>query len=149
MEINFIFEDKFLTDDLSEDLLLKNCKRIVKSISGYEKIYFGTLNIFFCNSKTIKRYNRKYLLHNYETDIITFEYKEKPNSFTDSDILISYEAVRKNSVNYKTNFNEELFRVIIHGLLHLSGYKDKLVKDKRIMTEKENFYLKKIKLYAG
>ena len=149
MKLNFIFEEYFFDDDFSENELNKNCKKIVKLISDDENIEFGTLNILFCNTKTIKRYNQKYLFRNRETDIITFEYKEKSIKSIDSDIIISSGTVKKNAKYYKTGFKEELHRVVIHGILHLCGFKDKLKPEKILMRNKENYYLKKLKLNAG
>jgi rRNA maturation RNase YbeY len=149
LELNFIFEESLLNKKITENNLKKNGRKIAKTISDDNNTRLGTLNFLFCNSKTIKSYNRKYLSHNYETDIITFEYKDKLTGIADSDIIISITTVKKNAEFYKTDFSEEFYRVIIHGILHLCGFKDKFKKDKDGMRQKENFYLKKLKLNAG
>ena len=149
MKLNFIFEESFLNIDFTENELERCCKKAAKLISADNKVSLGTVNFLFCNSKTIKDYNKKYLSHNYETDIITFEYNDKEENLVDSDMIISVKTVAKNAGFFKTNFKEELFRVIIHGILHLCGYKDKLVREKRMMRETENYYLKKLKFNAG
>ena len=87
-------------------------------------------------------YNKKYLSHNYETDILTFYYENDVNSI-DSDILISTDTVKRNSFKYDTGFEKELLRVVIHGILHLCGYNDETITQKNVMKKKENFYLKK------
>jgi rRNA maturation RNase YbeY len=149
LNLNFIFKESFLNSDFTEIELKRCCKKASKLIASDNKIIFGTINFLFCNSKTIKDYNKKYLSRNYETDIITFEYKEIKENFVDSDIIISVNTVAKNAGFFKTNFKEELLRVIIHGILHLCGFKDKLVREKRTMRETENYYLNKLKLNAG
>ncbi|MBJ7429229.1 MAG: rRNA maturation RNase YbeY, partial [Bacteroidia bacterium] len=79
----------------------------------------------------------------YYTDIITFELNEK-NEPIIGDIYISIDRVKENSKLYQTTFIQELNRVIIHGVLHLCGYKDKSKKDEQLMRKKENYYLNKI-----
>ena len=100
------------------------------------------INILFCNDKTITEYNKKYLKHNYETDIITFKYNEE--DCVESDIIISMESVQRNSFTFKSTFLNELFRVVIHGILHLGGMEDSTKSQKLNMRKKENFYLKSI-----
>ena len=86
--------------------------------------------------------NKKYLGHETLTDVITFDYsKEKKIS---GDILISIDQVKVNAKKYSVTTKEELYRVMAHGLLHLLGYNDKGQKEKKVMREKESFYLKKI-----
>lgn len=86
--------------------------------------------------------NKKYLNHNTYTDIITFTLSDKSKPII-SEIYISVERVRENSISLKVNYQEELHRVMIHGILHLCGFSDHTVKEKRIMRQKENFYLSK------
>ena len=85
--------------------------------------------------------NKQYLKHDYYTDVITFDYSE--NDKISGDIFISIDRVVDNSKKYSEKKNTEIRRVIIHGILHLIGYNDKLDDEKKIMTEKENYYLKK------
>lgn len=148
MNLNLIFKEKFLNSKLTKNKLFKNCKKIVEVISSEEGKKFGIINILFCDTKTIKRYNKLYLSHNYETDIITFEYKDNDKDLTDSDIMISVTTVMKNAGFYDTDFENELYRVVIHGILHLCGFKDKFKKDKVVMTDKEDCYIKRLKLNA-
>jgi len=96
----------------------------------------GTLNYIFCSDKIIVNINNKYLNHNYLTDIITFDYSTK--NVISGDIYIGIETVRSNAKEYNTQFDNELHRVIIHGLLHLTGQNDKTELDKQEMTRKEN-----------
>ena len=99
----------------------------------------GDINIIFCSDNYILDVNMKYLQHDYFTDIITFDYCEK--KVLSGDLFISVDSVRENSVYYGTEFEDELNRVIVHGLLHLIGYGDHSEEDVKVMREKENYYL--------
>ena len=99
----------------------------------------GDINIIFCSDNYILVVNMKYLQHDYFTDIITFDYCEK--KVLSGDLFISVDSVRENSVYYGTEFEDELNRVIVHGLLHLIGYDDHSEEDVKVMREKENYYL--------
>ena len=97
------------------------------------------LNFIFCDDDYLLEKNKTFLKHDTLTDIITFDYSEK-NTLT-GDVYISIERVKENSQNYGVPYENELHRVIIHGVLHLLGYKDKNEKQQKEMREKEDFYL--------
>ncbi len=121
---------------------LKNKLKIriwIKSILEKEGKILGDITYVFCTDKYLGEMNEKYLKHNTLTDIITFDYSEK--GILTGDIFISIERVKENSGSFKTTLNEELGRVMAHGVLHLSGYKDKTPEEKRQMRSKENIYL--------
>ena len=99
----------------------------------------GNISIIFCSDNYVLDINQKYLLHDYFTDIITFDYCEGDR--LSGDLFISVDSVRENSVEFGTEFKDELNRVIIHGLLHLVGYDDHTEKDIKLMRSKENYYL--------
>lgn len=99
----------------------------------------GNISIIFCSDNYVLDINQKYLQHDYFTDIITFDYCEGDR--LSGDLFISVDSVRENSVEFGTEFKDELNRVIIHGLLHLVGYDDHTEKDIKIMRSKENYYL--------
>ena len=99
----------------------------------------GNISIIFCSDNYVLDINQKYLQHDYFTDIITFDYCEGDR--LSGDLFISVDSVRENSVEFGTEFNDELNRVIIHGLLHLVGYDDHTEKDIKLMRSKENYYL--------
>lgn len=99
----------------------------------------GDVNIIFCSDNYILDVNLKYLQHDYFTDIITFDYCE--NNVLFGDLFISVDSVRENSVFYNTEFEDELNRVMVHGILHLIGYDDHTEEDQKVMREKENYYL--------
>jgi len=103
----------------------------------------GDISFIFCSDNYLLEVNKNYLDHDYFTDIITFDYVE--GFLISGDIFISVDRVLDNSVEFKTTFENELNRILIHGVLHLLGYKDKDKKDKLLMTEKENIYLKLLK----
>jgi rRNA maturation RNase YbeY len=129
--INFFNEDiEFPDIDISSYI-----KWIGKIINQYNYTT-GDINYIFCSNKYILQINKKYLNHNYFTDIITFNYNE--NNIINSDIFISIETVNENADCYNTTFYNELSRVIIHGILHLIGFDDKTKEDQAIMTQKEN-----------
>jgi len=97
------------------------------------------LNYIFCDDEYLLQINRQYLDHDYYTDVIGFD-----NSYDDiltGDIFISEERVADNAKTNNVTFENELARVMIHGILHFAGYPDKGEEEKRIMTEKEDFYL--------
>lgn len=96
----------------------------------------GELSYLFCDDRKILEMNRHYLQHDYFTDIITFDYSEE-NTIA-GDIIISLETVGSNSQKYQTPFEEELRRVIIHGVLHLCGLRDKNRKEQKEMREAED-----------
>ena len=111
----------------------------LKMVAESEIRRIGDINIIFCSDNYILDVNMKYLQHDYFTDIITFDYCEKNR--LNGDLFISVDSVRENSVFYGTDFENELNRVIVHGLLHLIGYDDHTDEDIRTMREKENYYL--------
>ena len=106
-----------------------------------EKHLLEELNFIFCSDNYLLNINKEYLNHDTYTDIITFDNSEIPENIA-GDIFISIDRVKDNAKSFKTTTQNELARVMIHGVLHLLGYKDKTKKDKDLMTEKEDFYLK-------
>ena len=99
----------------------------------------GEIGYLFCNDDKILEVNREYLGHDYFTDIITFDYCEGDR--LNGDLFISVDSVRENAAFYGTEFENELNRVIVHGVLHLIGYDDHTEEDIAVMRSKENYYL--------
>lgn len=99
----------------------------------------GEIAYLFCDDKKILEINRTYLQHDFYTDIITFDYSE--NDQISGDIFISIDTVRSNSEKFNTDFNEELHRVIIHGVLHLCRVNDKTEEEARAMRKAEDIAL--------
>ena len=96
----------------------------------------GDVNYIFCNDERILEVNREYLQHDYYTDIITFDYTE--DDTISGDLFISLDTVRTNSEQFATEYDEELHRTIIHGILHLCGINDKGPGEREIMEAAEN-----------
>ena len=101
------------------------------------KLKISFLSISLINSSELRIINKKYLKHDFNTDIITFNYSKQPNEI-DGEILISFEDARLNAKKYKTNYDKEINRLIIHGILHLLNYDDNNKKNKTIMKQMEN-----------
>lgn len=114
-------------------------KRWLKCVADSEVRKIGDINVIFCSDSYILDVNMKYLSHDYFTDIITFDYCD--GDILSGDLFISVDSVRENSLFYHTEFNEEMNRVIVHGLLHLIGYDDHTEEDIEVMRSKENHYL--------
>jgi rRNA maturation RNase YbeY len=118
---------------LKQKLLLKKwIKRVVEEQYGKK---LGDLSYMFCSDAKILEVNKQYLQHDYYTDIITFDYCE--GEVVSGDMFISVETVGSNSEEYKETFERELHRVIIHGVLHLCGLKDKSEADAKKMRSAE------------
>lgn len=100
----------------------------------------GETNFIFCSDEYLLKINKEYLNHDTYTDIITFDSSESDDEIA-GDIFISIERVRENAKKFKCKIGDELHRVMVHGVLHLCGYDDLTVDDKREMTDKENYYL--------
>lgn len=124
------------------DFLLKHkliIKKWIKQVCKEEKKLLGDLSFIFYNSTEFAKINMEYLKHNTITDVITFDYciKEKING----DIFINMDCVFENTKKFNNTFEKELYRVMIHGTLHLLGYKDQTKNEKKEMRKKESFYL--------
>jgi probable rRNA maturation factor len=111
-------------------------KKWITQIINQHKKKIGNLNIIFCSNSYILEINRKYLNHNYFTDVITFEYDRSDK--IDGDIFVSIDQVKINCAGLRVNFIEELRRVIIHGVYHLLGYKDDSAEDIERMRKMED-----------
>ena len=112
------------------------CSPWLKMVAESEVKKLGNICIIFCSDNYILDVNIKFLGHDYFTDIITFDYCE--GNLISGDIFISLDTVRSNAKDYNTSFTEELHRVIIHGILHLIGFKDKTLSEAQLMRQKEN-----------
>tara|TARA_Y100001968_G_C19393412_1_gene736875 strand:- start:586 stop:1026 length:441 start_codon:yes stop_codon:yes gene_type:complete len=123
-------------------------KRWIKDCILKEKSSLGVLNFIFCSDSYLQNINKTYLNKSYLTDVITFVHNSpdflnlQTKNHVSGDIFISIERVKENTKTYKTIFTLELKRVMIHGALHLMGFKDNSKKEKLIMRSKENAYIK-------
>jgi rRNA maturation RNase YbeY len=114
-------------------------KFALKSLITSENFKLGEVAVVLCSDEYLLKVNQDFLKHDYYTDIITFDYCE--DNVINGDLIVSLDRVRENSVKEKSSFEEELNRVIFHGVLHLCGYKDKSKKDIELMMFKESYYL--------
>lgn len=126
-DIKFIFKNKLANN------------RWLKMVAVSEIKTLGDISIIFCSDNYILDVNLRYLHHDYFTDVITFDYCE--GNRLSGDLFISVDSVRENAVEFGTEFDDELHRVIVHGLLHLIGYDDHTPEDQKLMSEKEDYYL--------
>ncbi len=115
----------------------------INNVIKEEEMIIGELVYVLCNDEYLLKKNIQFLNHNTLTDVITFDYSD--HKIISGDILISTERVVENAKIFNVNYLTELHRVMVHGLLHLLGYKDKIEKDADTMREKENYYLNKFK----
>ena len=134
MNIEYNFE-KISTIEFNWEQITNWIKTIVEK--NGKKV--GDLNYIFSNDDYILDINKKYLNHNYYTDIITFNYVE--GNLLSGDIFISVDTVNENAQHYKVSFENELCGVIIHGVLHLIGFDDQNKNDQEEMTKQENLAL--------
>jgi rRNA maturation RNase YbeY len=131
--IEYHYENNFILED-SEKIRIW-----IEDVIKKEKKIVGDITYIFCDDDYLLERNKEFLNHNTLTDIITFNYCIDNN--ISSDIMISIDRVKENSTIFENSFNEELKRVMIHGILHLIGYNDKSEEEEELMRKKENFYL--------
>lgn len=113
----------------------------LKAVSEEEGRRPGQISVIFCSDPYLLEINRKYLGHDYYTDIITFDYSE--GDTISGDLFISVDTVRSNAEYYSADFKDELDRVIVHGVLHLIGYDDHTDEQTAEMRARENHYLER------
>lgn len=139
-QINFFKEGVSFRILKADDL-----KKWIGSVAKKEKHGIGEINFIFCTDAYLRKMNKQYLQHDYNTDVITFDNSDEAKTIS-GDIFISIDRIRANAKDFKTTFNDELHRVMVHGVLHLLGYDDKTEKLKREMREMEEACLKKLKI---
>jgi rRNA maturation RNase YbeY len=120
--------EEILSDWISKTITEENCKE-------------GEINYIFCSDEYLHKLNLDFLNHDTLTDIISFDYAVGKELH--GDIYISVDRVRENSGEFNVTFEDELARVMIHGVLHYCGYKDKSEADEKLMRSKEDYYLTK------
>jgi len=135
---------RFLNEDhpfrITNKLILKRWLNEVIASFGFST---GDIQIIFCTDEYLLNVNRKYLSHDYFTDIITFD--DSSEGKLNGDLLISIDRVKENSIEFGVSFEDELNRVIVHGILHLIGFKDKSNQEQKKIREAENRALLKLK----
>jgi len=118
----------------------RKIEKLVKKVISKENKISGDLNFIVTNDKTLKKINIKYLKHNFNTDVISFNYENQGN--LSGEIYVSIDTVKRNAKNYKVSYRIELVRVMIHGVLHICGYEDKNSQEKEKMREQEDWWLR-------
>jgi len=134
--VSFHFED--VDVELPEAQMLTDW---LLGVADSEGKAFVELNYIFCSDERLREMNVEFLDHDYYTDVITFPYTENA---IHGDVFISAERVDDNAQSLGVTFEQELCRVLVHGVLHLAGYLDKTEEAERVMREREDFYLGKI-----
>jgi rRNA maturation RNase YbeY len=141
-EIQFVLKNRgkrkaWITEVIKKEPFLNGEKHTKKTI---QLLKLGQINFVFTSDEEVLKANKQFLKHQTYTDIITFDYCNW--NTVNGDILISIERVVENAKKFKTTFDNELNRVMIHGVLHLCGYKDKNKNDATLMRKKENAALR-------
>ena len=127
----------FYTENIKMPAINKSrVKAWLKEVAAFYNREIGALNYIFCGDDRIIEVNNQFLGHNYYTDIITFDYSD--NKTVSGDMYVSVDTICSNSLKYKTSFDTELHRVIVHGLLHLCGINDKGPGERKIMEAAED-----------
>ena len=121
----------------------RRVSRWIRAVAADYGFAVGNITYIFCSDERELAVNREFLGHDYYTDVITFDYSTA--STLNGDIFISLDTVQSNAATEQVSFEEELLRIIIHGVLHLTGQGDKTPESKAQMTEKENLALTKLK----
>lgn len=142
-KINYFFEDTLPNNEIVPN------KSWIENCIEMEGRKLGCINLIICSDNYLVKINKKYLNKEYLTDVITFNTDHladfESKDYIYGDIYISIERVLENKKNYGVSLSNELHRVLIHGVLHLLGYDDKIQSEKKLMTSKEDEYLKMIK----
>lgn len=133
--INFFSEKKTFEVSQKDKLRL-----LLKEVCKQENAQLSFINCVFCSDEYLLQINKKHLKHNFLTDIITFDFSEKKDQI-EGDLYISVDRVKENAKKYGDTFKTETIRVVLHGILHLIGYKDKSEKEKKRMRVLENKYV--------
>lgn len=134
--ISFNYETKFQLENETD------ISKWISSVISSEKFKEGDINYVFCDDDYLLKLNIKFLNHNTLTDIISFD--DSIGKILQGDIFISVERVKENAENFNVSFQEELNRVMVHGILHYCGYKDKTKTDSKTIRSKENFYISQL-----
>ena len=119
----------------------KLIKKLIRDLFKREKTFFEGIDYIFCSDKYLLKINRDYLKHSFNTDVITFCLSESSAPIS-GEVYLSTDRIKENAKAYEQRYQTEVLRVMIHGALHLCGYKDKTTTQKKEMHLKEEFYLR-------
>lgn len=130
----------FFTEEI--DFYIENedgIREWLQKVAADNHYHIGVLNFIITDDNNILKVNTKFLSHNYLTDIITFNYCQGKE--LNGDVYISVDRVKENAAKFSSNFNDEFYRVIVHGVLHLIGFDDHNEPDRKLMRHTEDKYL--------
>ena len=128
-DCEFVYKGKIATRSWINRAVKENNKQL------------GLISIIFCSDNYLLKINQDYLNHDYFTDIITFDYCD--GNSVSGDLFISIDMIRANAEKFGVEFIDELHRVIIHGVMHLVGFKDKTDEEAQVMRTQENYWLER------
>jgi len=120
----------------------RKIKTLIGKILEGEGRISGDINVIITNDESLRKINIEFLEHDYYTDVITFSYNV--SGIVNGEIYISIDTVRSNALNYNVSLNNEMLRVIVHGVLHLADYEDKSEKERNNMRLRENYWMNKL-----
>lgn len=133
----------FYTEDIDlPNIDFEQIKSWLQDVIGNHMKSVGNITYVFCSDNYILNINKQFLNHDYFTDIISFNYSTQ--RLISGDLFVSLDTVKSNSELFGSDFNIELSRVIVHGVLHLLGWDDKTDEERIVMREKENYWLSKL-----
>ena len=132
--INYFYEN-------TQETISENYKAWLEDLIRNEEKKPGNINYIFCDDEYLLKVNQDFLQHDYYTDIITFD--SVKGKTINGEIFVSLQRVKDNATTLAKIYEEELRRVIAHGVLHLCGYKDKSPEDELLMRQKEDFYIQR------
>lgn len=133
----------FYTEDIDlPNIDFEQIKSWLQNVIGNHLKSVGNITYVFCSDNYILSINKQFLNHDYYTDIISFNYSSQ--RLISGDLFVSLDTVKSNSELFGSDFNIELSRVIVHGVLHLLGWDDKTDEERIVMREKENYWLSKL-----
>lgn len=132
--------DFFCEEVTCPDLILDKVSDWLNTAVESNNKIAGDITVIFCSDSYLLSMNKSYLNHDYFTDIITFDYSD--GSIISGDLFISIDTVNDNANKFGVTFEQELLRVVIHGVLHLMGFNDKSVEEQKEIREQEERYLK-------
>jgi rRNA maturation RNase YbeY len=118
--------------------------RAIRSVLKYESVRSFQVSVVFVGSRFIRRINRRYLQHDYVTDVIAFPLGEGRGNPLEGEIYVNLDRGRSQAREYKVPFADEIRRLLIHGTLHLLGYTDSMSREKAQMTQRENLLLARL-----